>query len=93
MEQDNIKIDKNSRIIISDNNYTLEYKVKCGNKPDGSKPASPFKWEIGGYFRSLEELAEDWIDNAPAHSEKIKDLKELVTVIRNARDRITKLLK
>ncbi len=93
MEQDKIKIDKNSRIVLQDNNYKLEYRVKCKEKPDGAKPVNDYRWELGGYFRTLDNLAESWIDNYPSHCEEnIKTLKELIKVIRDARDKIIKLI-
>lgn len=80
-----IQIDKDSRVKIEDNNYTLEYLIEGSGEP---------KWEVDGYFPTLESLLVDWVTNAPARSqEDIKSLKEVIVCIKEAQKLIINLTK
>lgn len=91
-----IEIDEDSRIRVEENNYTLEYRVKVGLKPDGTKSDKEYRWIVGGYFPSLVALANDWVSNAPARKKDgdlpIKNMRELVECIQNAEKHITSLI-
>ena len=88
-----VKIDKNSRVLIEDNNYTLEYRVPKGDFR--GKKGVGFKWQLGGYFPTMEQLLNDWVRNAPSKQKdgQIKELKDIVDCIKNAEQHIAKLLK
>jgi hypothetical protein len=92
-----ISIDEDSRIRVEENNYTLEYRVKVGLKPDGTKSDKEFRWIIGGHFPDLVSLSIDWINNVPARRKDgdlpIKNMKELVDCIQTAEKHITDLIK
>jgi len=89
-----ISIDEDSRIRIEENNYTLEYRVKVGLKPDGTKSDKEFRWIVGGYFPDLVSLSIDWINNVPARRKaSISTIKELAEIIQNAEKHITDLIK
>jgi hypothetical protein len=89
-----INIDEDSRIRIEEDSYTLEYRVKVGLRPDGTKSNKEFRWIIGGYFPTLVSLANDWVSNAPARRKaSISTMKELVETIQNAEEYITNLIK
>jgi hypothetical protein len=90
-----IKIDENSRILLEEDNYTLEYRVKSGMTPEGKAPIKEFKWIIGGYFPTLASLATDWVSNAPSHQKdgKIQSLQDVVECIQKAEVHIEKLIK
>jgi len=86
-----IKIDKNSRIKLDEFNYILEYRIPKGDF--GEKKGIGFKWELGGYFPTLEVLAQDYVSNAPLRlKSSITTLKEVVSIIQSAEKRITKLI-
>ena len=89
-----IKIDENSRILLEDNNYTLEYRVKTGLKPDGTKSLKEFKWILGGYYPTLASLCTSWVENAPSHQnpDKIQSLRDIVVCLQEAEKHITKLI-
>jgi len=87
-----IKIDKNSRMSIDDNNYTLQYRSK-GIDPKTGEKADGSKWALGGYFPTMESLLNDWVTNAPAYAEEPPTtLKDIVEVIKNAEKHIAKML-
>lgn len=89
-----ISINEDSRIRIEDSNYTLEYRVKVGLRPDGTESTKEFRWIVGGYFPSLVSLANDWVSNAPARQKaSISTMKELVEIIQNAEKHIASLIK
>lgn len=89
-----IKISDYARIFIEDNNYTMEYRIKAGAKPDGSKAKSEWKWICGGYFPTAESALQDFIANAPVYSpEELRTLKDLVDCIKSAEKGMTELLK
>lgn len=89
-----IKIDENARMLVEDNNYVLEWKVKSGVRPDGTEPTKEFKWVLGGYFPELDALLRDYVKNAPSHQNqgKIKSLQDVVDCIREAEANVTKLI-
>jgi hypothetical protein len=83
-----ISIDENSRILLEDNNYTLQYKRK-DSKAKGGKI-----WAVGGYFPTLATLLQDWVINAPAHTDTpLRTLQELVIYIQKAEKHIENLIK
>ena len=83
-----INIDKNSRLFIEDNNYTLEYRQKPKDGGEGKN------WRVGGYFPTLESLVKDWVINAPSRSETpLRSLQEVVKCIQDAEKHREKLLK
>jgi len=88
-----IKIDDKSRFSCEHDNYVLEYEVPKGDF--GAKKGVGFKWEIDGYFPTLEQLLNDWVRNAPSHSNpvKMKELKDVVKILQDAEDHIAKLIK
>jgi len=88
-----IKIDEETRFKCEDNNYTLELKVPKGDFQ--GKKGIGFKWEINGYFASLESMLNDWVQNAPSRQKdnKMKVLKDVVKVIQDSEAHIAKLLK
>lgn len=50
-------------------------------------------WVIGGYFPTIDTLLQDWVINAPAHSDKpLQSLQDVVDVIRKAEKHITTLI-
>ncbi len=78
---------------VEDNNYTLEYRVRAGAKPDGSQAKSEWKWILGGYFPTVGSALRDFVANAPVYSEEeLKSLKDLVDCIKKAEKRMTELL-
>lgn len=80
-----IKIDETSRIKVEDNNYTLQYKRKTGKDKN--------RWDVGGYFPTVDSLLKDYVINAPTRSSQaIHDLKGLVSCIHDAERHIEKLL-
>jgi hypothetical protein len=80
-----IEIDYGSRIKVEDNNYTLQYKRKTEN--------GEIRWDVGGYFPTVEYLLKDWIINAPTRSSRvIRDLKGLVFCIQEAERHVERLL-
>lgn len=80
-----IKIDDESRIKVEDNNYTLQYKRKTEKDEN--------RWDIGGYFPTVESLLKDYVINAPTRSSHaIHDLKGLIVCIQEAERHIEKLL-
>lgn len=86
-----IKIDDNSRFSCEDSNYILEYRIKKGDFQ--GKKGVGFKWDIAGYFPNIDTLLNDWVTNAPSHSEKeLKTLRDVVAVIQNAETHIEKLV-
>jgi len=89
-----IKISETARMLLEDNNYTLEYKVPKGDFQ--GKKGIGFKWEIGGYFNSLDHLLQDWVRNAPSHQNDretaLKTLQDVVDCIRSAEKHIEKLI-
>ena len=90
-----VKIDDTTRILVEDDNYTLEYKVKSGLKPDGTKSTKEFKWVLGGYFPTIEQVLNDYVKNAPSHQKdgSIQSLQDIIDCIREARETIKKLIK
>ena len=58
------------------------------------KSAKEFKWEVGGYFPTLDTLLQDYVINTPSHKNQaeIKSLQDVVDVIREAEARIVKLI-
>ena len=83
-----IKIDENSRMLLEDNNYTLQYRVKDSTAKDEEK-----RWSVGGYFPTLDTLLQDWVINAPAHtSVPPATLQEVVQVIQKAEKHIETLI-
>ena len=90
----NIKIDENTRMLIEDNNYTLEYRVPKGEFM--GKKAVGFKWVLGGYFPTLDTLLQDYIKNAPSHPNAsdlpVRNLKEVVDCIQRAEKRVEELI-
>jgi hypothetical protein len=92
-----IKIDENARMLLEDANYTLEWKVKSGIRPDGKKSSSEFKWVLGGYFPTLASLCQDYISNAPRHlkhgEKPLSTMKEVVEYIQKADRHINNLIK
>jgi hypothetical protein len=87
-----IKIDENARILIEDNNYTLEYKVAKGDFQ--GKKGIGFHWVLGGYFHTLDTLLKDYVINAPSHANpsNIKCLQDVCTCIQEAEAKIEKLI-
>lgn len=87
-----IKIDENSRILIEDNNYTLEYRVAKGDFQ--GKKGIGFHWVLGGYFPTLDSLLKDWVTNAPSHANpsKIKCLQDVCKIIQDAEKHIENLI-
>jgi hypothetical protein len=84
-----IKIDENSKIEIEDNNYILYYRRK-----DSNAKKECHKWEINGYFPTLEVLLQDWARNSPAHTvAPLTSLQEVVNCIQKAEERVAKLIK
>ena len=80
-----IKIDEEARIKVEDNNYTLQYKRKNGKDEN--------RWDVGGYFSTVESLLKDYVTNAPARSNQaIHDLKGLIFCIQEAERHIERLL-
>lgn len=80
-----IEIDDGSRIKVEDNNYTLQYKRKTEN--------GEIRWDLGGYFPTLEYLLKDWVINSPTRSSRaIRDLKGLVSCIQEAERHVERLL-
>lgn len=88
-----VKIDENSRMLCEDNNYTLEIRKPKGDF-NGTKGVG-FKWEINGYFPTLESLLNDWVQNAPSRQKdgKMIVLNDVVKVIQDAEAHIAKLIK
>ena len=88
-----IKIDKDSRMLIENNNYILEYRVKAGKAPGGADPKEEYKWQVDGYFPTLDVLLKDWVANAPYRSkESLKSLQDVVDCIHEAEAHMDKLL-
>ena len=88
-----IKISDYARMSVEDNNYTMEYRIKAGTKPDGSEAKNEWKWILGGYFSTAESALQDFVANAPVYApEELKTLKELVDCIKGAEKRMTELL-
>ncbi len=88
-----IKINEYSRLTIEDSNYVVEYKVKAGIRPDGEKPKNEFKWNVGGYFQTLELALNDWVANSPIYTEEDhKSLKDVVKCIQGAEVTVKKLI-
>ena len=87
-----VKIDENSRMICEDANYTLEYRVPKGDFQ--GKKGIGFKWEINGYFPTVESLLQDWVRNAPSkqNPSKIKELNDVVKCIQDAEAHIESLI-
>lgn len=80
-----INIDDESRIKVEDNNYTLQYKRKTGKDKN--------RWDVGGYFPTVESLLKDYVINAPTRSSHaIHDLKGLISCIQDAEKHIERLL-
>ena len=81
-------------MLIEDKNYTLEWKVKAGVRPDGKDPASEYKWVLGGYFATLDQLLLDYVASSPSHQNdgKIKSLQDVCKVIQDAEATIKKLI-
>lgn len=75
-----INIDENSRIKIEYDNYILQYKRKTEKDEN--------RWDMAGYFPTLESLAKDWIINAPTRSSHaIHDLNGLAECIKEAEEK------
>jgi|GEM_PF-6488440 len=88
-----IKISDYARMSVEDNNYTMEYRIKAGTKPDGSQARGEWKWILGGYFPTIGSALRDFVANAPVYSsEELKTLKELADCIKDAEKRMTELL-
>ena len=88
-----VKIDDTTRMFVEDDNYTLEYKVPKGDF--GEKKGTGFKWVLGGYFATIDQILYDYCKNAPSHQKEgsIKSLQDIVDCIREARETIKKLIK
>jgi hypothetical protein len=87
-----IKIADNARMLIEDSNYTLEWKIPKGDFQ--GKKGIGFKWDLGGYFPTLDTLLKDYVINAPSHSNQgeIKSLQDVVACINEAEAKIEKLI-
>lgn len=87
-----IKIDENSRILIEEDNYTLEYRIPKGEFQ--GKKGLGFRWIIGGYFPTLDSALKDWVINAPSHQKasRIKCLQDVVKCIQEAEKHIEELI-
>lgn len=79
-------------MLIEDNNYTLEWKVPKGDFQ--GKQGIGFKWDLGGYFPTLDSLLKDFVINAPSHAKpsEIKSLQDVVDCINEAEAKIEKLI-
>jgi len=87
-----IKISDYARMYVEDNNYTMEYRIKTGTKPDGSKAKEEYKWILGGYFPTAGSALRDFVANTPVYSpEELKTFKDLVDCIKEAERRMTEL--
>ena len=90
-----IKIDNTTRVLVEDNNYTLEYKTKSGMNPNGDKPTKEFKWVLGGYFPTIEQVLNDYCKSSPSHQKdgEIQSLQDIIDCIKKAEETIKKLIK
>ena len=90
-----IKIEEHARLLIEDNNYTLEWKVPKGEFQ--GKKGIGFRWELGGYFPDMASMCMDYIKNRPSHLKPsetpLRNLQEVVKCVQEAEKRIEKLIK
>jgi hypothetical protein len=89
-----IKIEDHARMLIEDNNYTLEWRIPKGDFQ--GKKGIGFTWQLGGYFQSLDALLKDYVINRPSHLKPsetaARNLNEVVKCIQEAEKRIEKLI-
>lgn len=79
-----IPIDNNARIVIELENYILQYRRKS---------KSQISWRTAGYFPDLVSLATEYLNNAPKRADNaIRSLEDLVDVIKQAENRICKII-
>ena len=49
----NIEIAEDWRIKVIPLNFELQQRVESGNRPDGTAPTDPYKWQFRGYYSGL----------------------------------------
>ena len=79
-----INIDENARILVTSEDYILQYRRKSKYK---------ISWRVGRYFPDLISLCMDYINDSPRHADNaIEGLGEIVAIIKEAETRICKII-
>ena len=79
-----IPIDNNARIVIEPENYILQYRRKS---------KSQISWRTAGYFSEMTSLCLEYLNASPNRPDNaIRSLEDLVDVIKQAENRICKII-
>ncbi len=80
-----VPLDKNARVIIDKECYTLQYRR--------TSKGSVATWRTTGYFSDLKPLCQEYLNSAPQRSENaMRNVQKLIETIREAEENILQFL-